>query len=286
MAMKDGEAGFHGYRYLLDASGTEEYAVRFDNGKPTKPILVFDAQSPGASFPANATIFALDDETEIASGPRGSRLSTTLFQITTDANGVPRNLKMCSCDYDIRLTANGSDVAVSYELSQASQIMLSNMDFSPKVPKQFTGRMNAVEAKAWRHGASVMVDPAQLRQLPFPPHHAGGALLARTSADATKDVVTAAAAVVSSAYTKVDAQTLMETKKLGGGEKLKIIFDFEARRVTEIVETSSKMAMTGHSFDEHDHDALDKAYQQLVDLKGAPKPIDGKRKPSLKIDPK
>lgn len=291
MATKDPDIGYHGYRYLVDAYFPREFAVRFENDRPKKPITVFEKGGPG-KFRPSEVVFALDDEVEITTGPAGSQASTVLFMITTDANGEPRNIKTCGCEYDVKFSVTGSTLTVSYELTSASMRALeSSLGTSSRAPRRFENKVPVNSEEVWRHGSSVVVSPALLRRLPFPPNHEGSAMTARTavaaaSAEKFPSVPQAAEAPATTAYAKVDDQTLSETKKLGNGEKLKILFDFEARRVTEVFETSSKLAMTGHTFEEHDQEALQKAHDRLVGLSGKPKPLDGKKFPSLKVDPK
>lgn len=77
-----------------------------------------------------------------------------------------------------------------------------------------------------------------------------------------------------------DDQTLVVTKKLDAlGGQLKLVFNFEARRVTEIFTTYAmgervpQAAMLSHRFEDYDAEALKTAFDALVALGGRPRPV-------------
>lgn len=87
-------------------------------------------------------------------------------------------------------------------------------------------------------------------------------------------------------YFRVDDQTLMETKYIPdvqGGSTFKTLFNFRARRVTEIYEygPDRKAVMTGVPFSDYDPEAVGFAREQLLRLGG--KPRDGLDKPKMKL---
>ncbi|MBI1215305.1 MAG: hypothetical protein GC185_05730 [Alphaproteobacteria bacterium] len=79
-------------------------------------------------------------------------------------------------------------------------------------------------------------------------------------------------------FVKVDEQTLSETKRLDShGNALKLVFNFESRRVTEIftgpaTEEKPQGAMLSHRFDDYEPAALKAAFDKLVALGGHPRP--------------
>lgn len=79
---QENENSYHGYRYLLDAHNSRQYAVRFDNGKIAPPLLVFAQDPREDGFKPNETIFAFDDEIERKDTPNGARLSTQICRST------------------------------------------------------------------------------------------------------------------------------------------------------------------------------------------------------------
>jgi hypothetical protein len=78
-------------------------------------------------------------------------------------------------------------------------------------------------------------------------------------------------------YTKVDNQTLMETKyapDTGGDAVLRTIFNFGARRVNEVFEFArGGGAMSSCSFDDYDAPALQIAKEKLEKLGGRAEPV-------------
>jgi len=75
-------------------------------------------------------------------------------------------------------------------------------------------------------------------------------------------------------YDAVDAATLQEHKSLGDGGQLRVIFDFAARRVSEIYTTGEHAFKTEVGFDDYGPAALETARAKLQELGGEPPPDD------------
>lgn len=75
-------------------------------------------------------------------------------------------------------------------------------------------------------------------------------------------------------YEALDAATLREDKKTGENERLRVIFDFAARRVSEIMTIGEHAFKTEVSFDDYGPAALDTARAKLTELGGNPPPDD------------
>ena len=87
MATNDNNNGFNekDYRFLVDAKNSRQYAIRYEDGAPVKPLHTFAIDERDAGFKANETIIAFDDEVErFVSATGGITLSTVAFQ-TKDA---------------------------------------------------------------------------------------------------------------------------------------------------------------------------------------------------------
>ncbi|MDY0009439.1 MAG: hypothetical protein RBS08_07015 [Bdellovibrionales bacterium] len=86
-------------------------------------------------------------------------------------------------------------------------------------------------------------------------------------------------------YQAVDASTLVERKPMKDEGKLRVIFDFAARRVSEIYTAGNHSFKTEVSFDDYGPAALTQARAKLIELGGHP-PADEPRhsisKPALK----
>jgi ATP-dependent Clp protease ATP-binding subunit ClpC len=186
MASDDSENGYHGYRYLTDAKDSRQYAIRFDNGRPTKPFSVFALDPREAGFKPNETVFALDDETEIKTVGGKTRVSTTAYQISTDSAGEPRGLKFVGVEYDVTFDFQPGDFRVKYSLSKESQAQLADIGMDASFPKSFSDKLNPSGRGLQRDGAgNILIDPSVLRNLSFPPHHDGGAIIARQNIEMT-----------------------------------------------------------------------------------------------------
>lgn len=92
-------------------------------------------------------------------------------------------------------------------------------------------------------------------------------------------------------YDVTDAATLVEHKNIGDGTQLRVIFDFAARRVSEIyaLQNNAQAFKTEISFDDYGPAALRKAREKLQELGGNP-PADeppaghrGMAKPKLQV---
>jgi hypothetical protein len=75
-------------------------------------------------------------------------------------------------------------------------------------------------------------------------------------------------------YDAVDASTLVERKTVQANEQLRVIFDFAARRVSELYTVGEHAFKTEVSFDDYGPAALDIARAKLVELGGNPPPDD------------
>lgn len=68
-------------------------------------------------------------------------------------------------------------------------------------------------------------------------------------------------------FRRVDHETLEETKD---DLKMRVIFNFAARRVTEIYEMASPPVLRDFSFDDYEENALHQAHEKLIAIGGAP----------------
>lgn len=271
------ETGFNGHRFLMDAANARQYAVPFVDGQPKAGISIFTPDGKNQAFAPNDVILAFDDDAEISISPGKAKLSVSLFQIRTDGEGVPANMKICGCEYMISAAQRPGGVEIAYELSPASILDLAQRNLAAKVPPKFITQVSAAALGVSSSGDRTTVSEAAIGRIPFPPHHP----------EATRGIRQMIVNPPATSYARAGDQTLEQTTPLSGGEKLKTLFDFEARRVTEIFDGGKdKVAIAGHSFDEHDRGALEKAYQRLIDLRGKPRPLDDKKFSSLKLDKK
>lgn len=80
-------------------------------------------------------------------------------------------------------------------------------------------------------------------------------------------------------YERVDPSTLAERKRMSDGAQLRLIFDFAARRVSEIYTQDKHAFKTEVSFDDYGPAALERARAKLVELGGNPPADMGQTRP-------
>lgn len=259
--------GFHGTRFLLDAANSRQYAVRFENGSVKPPLQAYGTNPQDGGFGKSETIYALDDEMEMRVDAKGKALcSTTLYQIVTDENGKPRNLKQVPVDYEMTVKTDGKLTTATLTLTRDSAAQLAEMNFAKGFPASFQQQLEGV-----KFSAPGVLDNSYARNIAWPPQHDGSAFIARMNAE--KQQVAPAAAnddkgVDRSRYTMPDKTTLVDRKPLGDGQTLKLVFNFESHRVTEIV---AGTGLTAQKFSKYDPGALKEAADVLKRLGGTPK---------------
>lgn len=269
---------FTGTRFLVDATGDRQYALSFKDGKPVQPVRVFSAFEGDDGFKPNEKVFAFEENPSIGSTPSGGiTVKATAYQISVNASGRPNNIKSVAVEYDATFGMNATGAAGApaiFTLRAASMIALRETGFSEDFPQEISGEFASSSMEAAQTASGLFLPAHEISTgLAFPPQHPKGAELAR------EGVKNAPPEEEGEGYKMVDKQTLAETKNIGGGERLKIIFNFEAGRVNEVYTAPSQPpAITGHSFAEHDADSVDNAFNKLKELGGEPKPV--KRRPS------
>lgn len=289
---KEAFQDFTGYRFLLDAADTRQYALKIEEGQPKPPFDVYGVMPRDKSFRPNETVFAFDDEKTLTERDGRLLAQVTAYQINIGETGNPRKLFIAPVEYDIA-AENEKAAQVTFTLTDESRARLKEEGFSKDFPAAFTHQINPKDFRHKPEGGAEL-RPGVLEALQVPPHQQGGiAFLARIATEqkmaqaivraVTPEQPAAAATDAAKApdardYSAPDAQTLVEKKSLGDGDTLKIIFNFESRRVTESVFNEKGVALTTHKFGDYDVDALNTAYQQLQKMGGNPRPLnDGKK---------
>jgi hypothetical protein len=271
MSSDGAPGGYSGYRFLQDTANDRQYSVRYENDRPVKPVKVFAATAEAAVLKPNETVFALDDESDLVGDGGKAQRRVMAFQLEANANGEVQKLKVLGIVYDLDFRRNADKtVAVTYQLSQDSAAQLAACGFSKDFPRSFADVLEESDYVSSEDGKGARVDARVLGNLAFPPHHEGGALIARQSVPG----MPAAKADLTEGgkYSKLDAQTLQETKPLGGKATLRLLFNFETQRVTEIYKNSTDktVAITSNGFDGYSAESLEKAFNKLTAMGGKP----------------
>lgn len=173
---------YHGMRYLVDAKNSRQYGVRYNHGTVTKPLHVFAEDARDEGFKPNETVFAFDDEVQITIDNGKTKLSTVAYQITTDGSGQPRQLKELSVDFNVSFRQNAAgSFEIVYRLTPTSRDMMAERGFSASFPAEFSEPLDPNDPGLKRDtiNNTYTVDKKFLSSLSFPPHHNGGAHIAR-----------------------------------------------------------------------------------------------------------
>jgi hypothetical protein len=297
-----GEKGFSGYRFLVDATDSRQYALRYEDGAPRPPIDVYAVMPKEKGFRANEIVFALDDEFRVTTRKDGSlAVETTAYQFLTDDKGVVRRLTETPVDFDVTLDTSAPVAVAVLTLSGDARATMAEENFTSGFPRRFTYPLEDEQVTRTAGGASI--DASVVKTFSLPPHQKGGAFLARVGVHHSlgaalarellppKEQQPQAAAPApapkeSKSFSSPDAQTLVEKKDLGDGDTLKIVFNFESRRVTESVLSAKGVALTSHKFRDYDATALESAFAQLQKLGGTPRPLETAKKPATLKVPK
>ena len=264
------------YKYLLDATGSRQYALRVEDGRPTKKVTVATPVGAGALKP-NETIYAFAEETAMSYATGGMVLGATLYKIVTDSDGIPKDMRQASVEFAVEFSM-GADKGVTYKLTPGSDVALAQANIGDDFPRELTGSLagNGFDEKVTGGGLIVPSTKSMGIDMPFPPQHETGASFVRAAVENANPAANDAARPAAGFY-KSDAQTLVEVKDLGAGESLRLVFNFESRRVTEIFTGKAEAALGSYGFDAYDADALKNAFDKLVELKGAPRTLENSK---------
>ena len=124
------QSGFHGYRFLVDATTSRQYAVRFDNGRPKAPIQLFAADIREQGLKPGETVIAFDDEPEKEIVNGQAVIGLQLWQITANARGELGegvSIKQRWVKYAASFIPEGSDgqnFSIVYSLTEESKALL------------------------------------------------------------------------------------------------------------------------------------------------------------------
>lgn len=172
MAQENDASGYHGYRYLLDAVNGRQYAVRFDSGN-VKKVDVFAEDSRIAHFKGSEAVYALDDQYTIERRGNDVVISTTAYQIDTDATGKPAEILYAPVEYAVKFKKNPTtnEIFIVYEMMPPSVVALDQAGFNRSFPTNFRDK--------WDGAAPARINENLVSTFPFPPHHNGQATVAR-----------------------------------------------------------------------------------------------------------
>lgn len=272
MASPDSPAAVD-YKFLLDATGARQYALKIEDGRPSKKVTVASPVGAGSLQP-NETIYAFAENAATTFNAGGMALSATVYKITTGSDGIPKDLRQASVEFAVCFSMSG-DKGVTYTLTPGSEAALAQAGIGADFPRELSGTMagNGFDERETTGGLIVPAGKSAFNaDLPFPPQHEAGANFARAAVENENPANDASRP--RAGFYKSDAQTLVEVKDLGSGETLRLVFNFESRRVTEVFTGKAEAALGSYGFAAYDEDALKNAFDKLVELKGTPRALE------------
>jgi hypothetical protein len=272
------ESEYSGRRFLLDTRSRRQFAVDFDHGRPCSKI-----EAIGGAFKAGETIFALDDETEFAVRDGKATAMTTLFQINIGPDSKPCHLKLLGVAFDVSLHQGPPHLKLEFRMKDDSVEELQRMGFDRGFPRSFTQRADSSSPHFKRTPHGYRVDLPFFDNVCLLEHHGLRASSARTGV-----ALLPLAKPLYPDSRLVDARTLAITKDMEDG-KLRTVFNFETKRVTEIFfgPDGTAKVMTGYAFRDYGDEALEAASVRLSALGGVPGEFAGgmDKKFNIKLPP-
>ncbi len=262
------------YKYLLDGTGSRQYALRIEDGRPTKKVTVATPVGAGSLKP-DETVYAFAEGASTTFSGGGMVLSATVYKISTDSDGIPKDMRQAAIEYAVDFSMNG-DKGVTYKLTPNSEMALQQAGIGDDFPRELSGSIagNGFDEQVTGSGLIMPGVKSMGVELPFPPQHESGANLARAAIENAAAPPANDPAAPRAGFYKSDAQTLVEVKDLGSGETLRLVFNFESRRVTEVFTGKAEAALGSYGFAAYDEDALKTAFDKLVELKGTPRALE------------
>lgn len=255
------ESEYTGRRFLLDTQSRRQFAVDFESGRPGSKI-----ESIGGGFKAGETIFALDDQAEYAVKDGKATAHATLFQISVGPNGQPRNLKLMGVAFDVSLRQGPPHFTLEFRMKDESVKELQRMGFERSFLRIFTQRADSSSPHFTRTPHGYLVDLRFFDNVCMLEQHGLRASSARTGV-----TLLSPPKPLYPDSKLIDARTLSITKEMDDG-KLRTVFNFETKRVTEIYLGSDgkQAAMSGYAFRDYGEEALQAASERLSALGGTP----------------
>jgi len=162
------ESSYHGYRYLVDVKTTRQYAIQYNNGRPSAVYAYSGAEARQDSLVANETIIAYDDDQDVEDrGSEGRFLNTLAYKIDIGSNGKPVGLKSQPVSFKMTAVADTKQpgfAKVTYTMTEESMKELKASGFDTTKMTSSFFHIGKVTSKSFF----------------VPPKHEGGAYVARS----------------------------------------------------------------------------------------------------------
>lgn len=182
-------SGYTGYRFMVDAKTTRQYALRYVDGQPQPPVTIHAQDVAESKLKPHEVIFAFDDEIETEKRSDGVYLSTVAWQMKANAAGnfgPGAEGKRCVVEYRVQFVPDASRdnaVNIEYVLTEESRAELEDKGFTDGLPEKFVEELELDNPGIDR--SRGIVKPEILSALAFPPQHNGSASIARFNVEQT-----------------------------------------------------------------------------------------------------
>lgn len=136
MAYED-QDDFTGYRFLLDASNSREFALRFEDGMPVKGGLsIFAGDVREAKVAPNEVFYAFDDNMKKVKRGNDIFIKTVAYQFTADATGKQFSGKEpVEIEYSVHVSRDMQDnLIVRYLMTEESEDALIAKGYNANFP--------------------------------------------------------------------------------------------------------------------------------------------------------
>lgn len=183
--------GYNGFRFMVDAKTTRQYALQYINGEAQPPVTVHAKDVAESKLQPGETIFAFDDDMQVDQRADGVYVSTVAWQMTANAQGnfgKGSSGNQCEVEYKVAFLVDATrDGAVNivYTLTEESKAALQDAGFDDDLPERYIEKLDSDNANVAKNptGATT-IKPTMLSSLAFPPQHNGNAAIARFNVEA------------------------------------------------------------------------------------------------------
>lgn len=184
--------GYDGYRFMVDAKTSRQYALRFVDGRPQPPISVHAKDVAESKLLPRETVFAFDDDIQVEKRADGVYLSTVAWQMTANDQGTlgkGAEGKQCAVEYLVNFIVDATRsnaVNIVYTLTKESKEALAEAGFSDELPERYVENLEYDDPNVERKNDKTVIRPTMLSSLAFPPQHDGNASVARFNVEAER----------------------------------------------------------------------------------------------------
>ncbi len=182
--------GYDGFRFMVDAKTSRQYALRYVNGVPQPPITVHAKDVAETKLKPNEILFAFDDEMSTEQRADGVYISTQAWQIIANKEGTlgkGTDVKFLPVEYRVAFVVDAERegaVNIEYRLTADSKAALEDAGFIDDLPEKYVEELSLDDPGIDYSSGRPAIKQQLLSGLAFPPQHDGNAAIARFNVEA------------------------------------------------------------------------------------------------------